>query len=111
MLSTANYEARKYSNSNSRFGVRSAMPGFIAKKLCPQLIIVPTRFDAYREASDQAKAIFKEYDPNVTMMSLDEAALDITVRLSWIMLRISYSGRILRPRLLPIKSRTKYSSN
>uniref|UniRef100_A0A1I8ECV4 DNA polymerase kappa n=1 Tax=Wuchereria bancrofti TaxID=6293 RepID=A0A1I8ECV4_WUCBA len=44
MLSTSNYAAR-------RFGVRSAMPGFIAKKLCPQLKIVHGRFDKYREAS------------------------------------------------------------
>lgn len=42
--STSNYVAR-------RFGVRSAMPGFIAKKLCPQLKIVHGSFDKYREAS------------------------------------------------------------
>ena len=41
MLSTANYAARK-------FGVRSAMPGFIAKKLCPELIIVKCNFQKYR---------------------------------------------------------------
>ena len=41
MLSTSNYIAR-------RFGVRAAMPGFIALKLCPQLLIVPTNFDKYR---------------------------------------------------------------
>ena len=41
MLTTASYEARK-------FGVRSAMPGFIAKQLCPELIIVPVHFDKYR---------------------------------------------------------------
>jgi DNA polymerase kappa len=41
MLSTASYEARK-------FGIRSAMPGFIAKQLCPDLIIVPVHFDKYR---------------------------------------------------------------
>ncbi|RDX99021.1 DNA polymerase kappa [Mucuna pruriens] len=57
MISTANYEARK-------FGVRAAMPGFIARKLCPQLIFVPTDF--------------KKYDPNFIAGSLDEAYLDIT---------------------------------
>ncbi len=41
MLSTANYVAR-------RFGVRSAMPGFIAKKLCPELIIIPNNFEKYK---------------------------------------------------------------
>eukprot|EP00041_Stephanoeca_diplocostata_P038618 m.1533101 g.1533101 ORF g.1533101 m.1533101 type:complete len:348 (+) comp25243_c0_seq3:2682-3725(+) len=46
MLSTSNYAARK-------FGVRAAMPGYIALKLCPDLVIVPSRFDAYRIASDQ----------------------------------------------------------
>ena len=75
MLSTANYEARKY-------GVRSAMPGFIARKLCPSLLIVPTRFEAYREASDKARAIFERFSPSVSMLSLDEAALDVTVTLS-----------------------------
>lgn len=49
MISTANYEARKY-------GVRSAMPGFIAKKLCPQLTFIPCNFNKYREVS----YVFKE---------------------------------------------------
>uniref|UniRef100_A0A286XZ67 DNA polymerase kappa n=1 Tax=Cavia porcellus TaxID=10141 RepID=A0A286XZ67_CAVPO len=46
MLSTSNYHAR-------RFGVRAAMPGFIAKRLCPHLIIVPLNFDKYRVVSKQ----------------------------------------------------------
>ncbi|CAG8444496.1 24761_t:CDS:10 [Dentiscutata erythropus] len=71
MLSTSNYEARNY-------GVRSAMPGFIAKKLCPELIIVPCNFDKYRAVSKQIREIFSHYDPNYTPMSLDEAYLDIT---------------------------------
>lgn len=71
MLCTSNYAARKY-------GVRSAMPGFIAKKLCPNLKIVPTDFKSYRLKSDLAKAIFEQYSPVVVMMSLDEASLDIT---------------------------------
>ncbi|KAK6741845.1 hypothetical protein RB195_009612 [Necator americanus] len=60
MLSTSNYIAR-------RFGVRAAMPGFIAKKLCPQLEIV-----------DIFEAIFAEYDEDLSMGSLDEAYLDLT---------------------------------
>ncbi|XP_078483158.1 DNA polymerase kappa-like isoform X1 [Ciona intestinalis] len=71
MLSTSNYVARKY-------GVRAAMPGFIAKKLCPNLIIVPTNFDKYREVSKETQEIFSEYDENFCGMSLDEAFLDIT---------------------------------
>merc|ERR1712071_512229 len=71
MLSTANYAARK-------FGVRSAMPGFIARKLCPQLAIVPSNFPSYRESSQKAEEIFKEYSDVVVMASLDEAYLDLT---------------------------------
>src|SRR5947208_4308910 len=41
VLTTCNYEARK-------FGVRSAMPTFMALQRCPNLIVLPTRFDVYR---------------------------------------------------------------
>lgn len=71
MLSTSNYLAR-------RFGVRAAMPGFIGKKLCPDLTIVPPHFDKYREASSIVRNILKDYDPNFLPMSLDEAYLDLT---------------------------------
>ncbi|KAI3753030.1 hypothetical protein L2E82_25074 [Cichorium intybus] len=71
MISTANYEARK-------FGVRAAMPGFIACKLCPDLIFVPTDFKKYTYYSDLTRKVYHEYDPNFTAASLDEAYLDIT---------------------------------
>ncbi|XP_059192178.1 DNA polymerase kappa [Centropristis striata] len=71
MLSTSNYHARK-------FGVRAAMPGFIAKKLCPNLVIVPTNFDKYRAVSDEIRQIFADYDPHFQPLSLDEAYLDFT---------------------------------
>ncbi|XP_077988408.1 DNA polymerase kappa-like [Glandiceps talaboti] len=74
MLSTSNYKAR-------RFGVRAAMPGFIGKKLCPDLIIVPPSFDKYRAVSKEVREIFSEYDPNFVPMSLDEAYLDLTEHL------------------------------
>ncbi|XP_073696505.1 DNA polymerase kappa [Garra rufa] len=74
MLSTSNYHAR-------RFGVRAAMPGFIAKKLCPDLVIMPTNFDKYRAVSAQVREVFSEYDPHFMPMSLDEAYLDITEHL------------------------------
>ena len=71
MLSTSNYRARKY-------GVRAAMPGFIAKKLCPELVIVPGNMDKYAEVSKVVRGVFSEYDPNFAPMSLDEAYLDLT---------------------------------
>ncbi len=52
MLCTANYEARK-------FGVRSAMPGYIAKKLCPELIIMPLNFDKYTKAAEAVRDVFR----------------------------------------------------
>uniref|UniRef100_UPI0037E91475 DNA polymerase kappa n=1 Tax=Semicossyphus pulcher TaxID=241346 RepID=UPI0037E91475 len=80
MLSTSNNHARKY-------GVRAAMPGFIAKKLCPNLVIVTTNFDKYRAVSEEIREIFADYDPHFQPMSLDEAYLDFTEhleqRLSW----------------------------
>jgi DNA polymerase kappa len=71
MISTASYAARK-------FGVRSAMPGFIALKLCPQLQFVPCNFDKYKAASNLTRQVFKQYDPHFEAMSLDEAHLDVT---------------------------------
>ncbi|XP_039101480.1 DNA polymerase kappa isoform X2 [Hyaena hyaena] len=74
MLTTSNYHAR-------RFGVRAAMPGFIAKRLCPQLTIVPPNFDKYQAVSREVKEILADYDPNFMAMSLDEAYLNITKHL------------------------------
>ncbi|KAK1200047.1 POLK polymerase, partial [Pygoscelis papua] len=80
MLSTSNYHAR-------RFGVRAAMPGFIAKKLCPHLTIVPLNFEKYSKVSKEVREILTEYDPNFVPMGLDEAYLNITEhleeRLNW----------------------------
>ncbi len=71
VISTANYPARQY-------GVRSAMSTATALKLCPQLTLLPGRFDAYRQASAQIHAIFKRYTTQVEPLSLDEAYLDVT---------------------------------
>ena len=54
------------------------MPGFIGKKLCPDLVIVKPHFDKYKDVSQQVRSIISEYDPNFSPMSLDEAYLDIT---------------------------------
>lgn len=71
VVSAASYEARK-------FGVRSAMSGMLARKLCPDLIFVKTRFDRYRELSQKIREIFFEYTDLVEPLSLDEAYLDVT---------------------------------
>ncbi len=71
VLTTCNYEARKY-------GIHSAMPAFMALERCPQLVIVPTRFDLYRAESAKVRAIFLEYTPLVEPLSLDEAYLDVS---------------------------------
>ena len=71
LQSTSNYAAR-------RFGVRAAMPGFIARKLCPQLVIVPTNFKKYTATSMVCRKILLQYDPNMSPMSLDEAYIDFT---------------------------------
>jgi DNA polymerase IV len=71
VVAAASYEARK-------FGVRSAMPSTRAKRLCPDLIFVKSRFDAYREASQKIHAIFERYTDLIQPLSLDEAYLDVT---------------------------------
>jgi DNA polymerase-4 len=71
VVMTASYEAR-------RFGVRSAMPSSKARRLCPQLILVQPRFEAYKEASKLIRAIFLEHSTLVEPLSLDEAYLDVS---------------------------------
>ncbi|WP_330443224.1 DNA polymerase IV [Flavobacterium sp. C4GT6] len=72
VVAAASYEARK-------FGVRSAMSGYLAKKKCPQLIFVRPRFERYREVSYQIRKIFLDYTDLVEPLSLDEAYLDVTI--------------------------------
>ena len=71
MISTANYNARKY-------GVRSAMPTFIARELCPRLIVLPVNMEKYRDSSQRMLIIAKQYDSEYESMGLDEVSLDLT---------------------------------
>ena len=71
VISAASYEARK-------FGVKSAMSGNLAIKLCPELIFVRPNFVRYNEISKQVKKIFFDYTDLVEPLSLDEAYLDVT---------------------------------
>jgi DNA polymerase-4 len=71
VVAAASYEARA-------FGVRSAMSGIIASRLCPQLIFVPPRFERYKEVSAQISTIFRQHTDLVEPLSLDEAYLDVT---------------------------------
>ncbi|KAH9839306.1 DNA/RNA polymerase [Rhodofomes roseus] len=71
VLTTASYEARK-------FGARSGMSAFIAKKLCPELILVETHFDRYMEMSKRVMDVFMRYDPTMCAAGCDEGYLNIT---------------------------------
>ncbi len=71
VLTTCSYEARK-------FGVRSAMPGYRAQELCPEIIFVKPRFDAYKAVSVKIREIFSRYTDLIEPLSLDEAYLDVT---------------------------------
>ena len=71
VVAAASYEARKY-------GVKSAMASALAYQKCPQLIFIKPRFEAYKEASTQIRAVFEEYTHLVEPLALDEAYLDVT---------------------------------
>lgn len=71
VVATCNYEARAH-------GVRSAMPARQALKLCPELLIVRPRFEAYKAASREIQRILRDYTEFVEPLSLDEAYLDVS---------------------------------
>src|SRR2546428_5036335 len=71
VVAAASYEARP-------FGVRSAMPLSRARRLCPNAVVIPCDFPAYREASKSVFAILDRYSPVIEPIALDEAYLDLT---------------------------------
>lgn len=71
VVSAANYVARRY-------GVHSAMPIAMARRLCPEAVFLPVRMDDYAQVSQQIQEIFFRYTPEVEPLSLDEAFLDVT---------------------------------
>ena len=72
MLSTSNYHARRY-------GVRAGMPGFLARELCPSLVIVPCQFAKYEAIGDSIRqSVLRGYDPEFRSLSCDEATLHLT---------------------------------
>lgn len=71
VVATCSYEARS-------FGVRSAMPVYMAKAKCPDAIFLPVRYGRYKEISNKIFSVFYEITPYVEPMSIDEAYLDVT---------------------------------
>lgn len=71
VLTTCNYVARK-------FGCRSGMAGFVAKKLCPELVLLRLNFDKYTAKAREVRAVLAEYDARFESSSIDEAYLNIT---------------------------------
>ena len=66
----ASYEAKAY-------GVRTAMGGTQARRLCPHAVVVPPRMSAYSKASDAVFEVFRDCTPQVEPLSVDEAFLDV----------------------------------
>lgn len=71
VISTCNYIAREY-------GVHSAMATAYAKRLCPNLKVIPGRMSHYKMISGQIRDIFRRYTDLIEPLSLDEAFLDVT---------------------------------
>jgi DNA polymerase IV len=71
IVSAASYEARAY-------GIKSAMPMYLAKKKCPHAVVIGGNFKEYRHFSRRMYQVMQKYTPAVQMMSIDEAYLDIT---------------------------------
>ncbi|MFI5036726.1 MAG: DNA polymerase IV [Acidimicrobiales bacterium] len=70
VVASASYEARRY-------GVRSAMPSVVARRLCPALVMLPGRFERYEEYSRRFHALVEELTPEYEPLGLDEVFADL----------------------------------
>lgn len=87
IITTASYEARK-------FGVKSAMPVYMAKKLCPKLIIVAPDFRLYEKYTHDFVEIIKKYGKKIELASIDECYVDISEEISRQKSKIAYIKHI-----------------
>lgn len=71
VIASASYEAR-------RFGVRSAQATSTARRMCPELVVIPPRHERYSEISARVFSVFRSFTPLVEGLSLDEAFLDVS---------------------------------
>ncbi|PFO03826.1 DNA polymerase IV [Bacillus sp. AFS076308] len=97
IIVTCSYEARK-------FGVKTTMPLWEAKKLCPQLVVMKPNFERYRAASTAMFEILRQYTELVEPVSIDEGYMDITESFSLgspIEIAESIQKRILKQLDLP----------
>ena len=87
IITTASYEARK-------FGVKSAMPVYMAKKLCPKLIIVAPDFRLYEKYTHDFVEIIRKYGKKIELASIDECYVDISEEISRQKSKIAYIKHI-----------------
>ncbi len=71
MIMTASYLARQ-------FGIKSGMPVFIGKKLCPDIVLLKANYPLYRKVSQEFKDILSKYDQDLESQGLDEGSIDAT---------------------------------
>lgn len=89
VVAAASYEARQY-------GVRSAMPASVARRLCPDGHFLPSRMARYREVSEHIFGIFAQYADAIEGVSLDEAYLDLSEHQLKTAIQIERFGRMLK---------------
>lgn len=102
IVTTASYEARKY-------GIHSAMPMFMAKSLCPNLIVVPTRKGVYGEKSREVFDIIRSYGYPVEQVSIDEAYVDLSAAENPVAVAKDMQRRIIRTMRLSVSCGLSYN--